>query len=79
MLPNRPPHATRPIKRRRRAAHLIPINQPLNPPQLIIGRHQIIHTDHLHLPRLLARPDRERRMSHAHRIPIRPDETSTSS
>jgi hypothetical protein len=35
--------------------------------------------DHLHLPGLLARPNRKRRKSHTHRLPASPDETSTSS
>ena len=77
--PVRPPRPTRPIKRLRRPPHLAPIDQLLDATKIVIGRHQIVQTDHLHLPRLLSRPDRERRMSHAHKIPVRPDETSTGS
>jgi hypothetical protein len=70
----------RPVPRldqRQRRTRLI--DQPLDPPQLVIDRHQVVQTDHLHLPGLLTRPDRERHVSHAQRIPIRPDETSTGS
>jgi hypothetical protein len=43
---------------------VLPIDKPLDPAQLVIGWHQIVHTDHLDLPRLLTGPDRERRKSH---------------
>jgi hypothetical protein len=58
---------------------MIPVDQRLDPPQLIIGRDQIVHADHLHLPGFLTRPDRERRKRHTRSLAVRPDETSTGS
>jgi hypothetical protein len=43
---------------------VLPIDKPLDPAQLVIGWHQLVHTNHLDLPRLLTAPDRERRKSH---------------
>ena len=74
-----PASPARPIKRSRRLTDMIPINQPLDPAQIVIDRHQIVQTYHLHLPGLLTRPDRERSESHTHRLPVTPDETSTAS
>lgn len=60
----RPAHTSRVIERTRRRTHMLPIDQLLNTPQLIIGGHQIVQADHLHLPRLLTRPHRKRRQRH---------------
>lgn len=67
------------IERPRRLTDMIPIDQHLNPAQIIIGRNQIIQTNHLNLPGLFARPDRKRRECHTHSVPVPPDETSTGS
>jgi hypothetical protein len=75
-IPGRP---ARPIKRLRRAPHLTPIDQRLDPTKIVIGRHEVVQTDHLHLPRLLTRPDRERRECHTSSLAVTPDETSTGS
>lgn len=72
-----PASPARPIKRSRRLTNMIPIDQPLDPAQIVIDRHQIVHRHHLNLPGLLPRPDRERRKRHTHRLPVTPDETST--
>jgi hypothetical protein len=74
-----PPGAARTVKRLRRPPHLPPIDQRLDPPQIVIHRHQIIQTDNLHLPRLLTRPDRKRRKRHTRSLAVTPDETSTGS
>ncbi len=74
-----PARAARPIKRPRRLTHMPPIDQRLDPTQIIVDRDEIVQTHHLDLPRLLARPDRERRECHIHRLPVRPDETPTGS
>jgi hypothetical protein len=49
------------IKRLRRPPHMVPIDQRLDPTQLIVARNQNVQTDHLHLPRLLTRPTRSDR------------------
>ena len=74
-----PARAAGPLKRSRRLADMIPIDQPLDPPKIIIDRDKIIQADHLHLTSRLTRPDRKRRKSHTHRLPAAPDETSTGS
>ena len=71
--------ATGPIKRPRGLTDMIPVDQPLNPTEIVIGGDEIVQTHHLHLPGLLTRPNRERCESHAHRLPDTPDETSTGS
>jgi len=58
---------------------MVPVDQRLDPAQIVIERDKIVQTHHLHLPGLLTRPDRERCKSHAHRLPVTPDETSTAS
>ena len=70
---------TRPIKRPGGLTNLTPIDQRLDPTQIIIGRDKIVQTNHLDLARLLPRPDRERRECHTHSVPVTPDETSTRS
>jgi hypothetical protein len=48
------------IERGSRRAHRTPLDQPLDPPQQLIGRDKLIHAHHLKLPRLLTRTHRDR-------------------
>jgi hypothetical protein len=70
---------TRPIKRPGGLTNVTPIDQRLDPTQIIISRDKIVQTNHLDLARLLPRADRERRECHTHSVPVTPDETSTRS
>lgn len=61
------------IERCRGRPHRRPVHQPLDTPQIVIPRDQLVQTDHLHLQRLITRPDRE-----SHTPGSRPDQTNTS-
>jgi hypothetical protein len=58
---------------------MTPINQQLDPAQLVIRRDQVVHANDLHLPSLIARPDREPSERHTDSLAVRPDESSTGS
>ena len=52
------------VKRQRRRAHRVPRHQPLDPTQHIVVADQLVQADHLDLPCLLTRPDRDRHELH---------------
>ena len=60
------------VKRGRGLPHRAPRHEALHAPQDVIVRHKLVQTDHLDLPGLLTRPDRDR---HHDIVLIPPDDT----